>query len=230
MSLYASLLLFSFIVPITLSFDKRLQFYRKWPELLPAIAIIAIIYIIADVILTSLGVWGFNERYHSGATLLKLPIEEWLFFFIIPYASIFLHESLVLYFPKLKVGEAVARRITFFLIFFFFTLFILNIGKSYTAYISMKMILVLLLSFFDKKQVISSYYMTFMVILIPFLIVNSILTGSFIDGEVVWYNNAETLGLRLFTIPVEDIAYAFSMILFTLLLRNYFNHFRLNHK
>jgi lycopene cyclase domain-containing protein len=153
-----------------------------------------------------------------------------LFFLVIPYASIFLHESLVLYFPKLKIGEAVARRITLFLIFFFTALFLMNIGKTYTAYISMKMILVLLWSFFDKKRVIASFYVTFMVILIPFLIVNSILTGSFIEGEVVWYNNAENLGLRLFTIPVEDIAYAFSMILFSLLLRNLFIQSRLNLK
>jgi lycopene cyclase domain-containing protein len=56
------------------------------------------------------------------------------------------------------------------------------------------------------------------VILIPFLIVNGILTGSFIDGEVVWYNNNENLGIRFFTIPIEDFGYGFSMILFNLLL------------
>jgi len=48
--------------------------------------------------------------------------------------------------------------------------------------------------------------------------VNGILTGSFIEGEVVWYNNTENLGLRIFTIPIEDFAYAFSMILYNLLL------------
>jgi lycopene cyclase domain-containing protein len=34
----------------------------------------------------------------------------------------------------------------------------------------------------------------------------------------VWYNNNENLGLRVFTIPVEDFAYAFSMILYNFLL------------
>jgi lycopene cyclase domain-containing protein len=50
------------------------------------------------------------------------------------------------------------------------------------------------------------------------MIVNGILTGSFIENEVVWYNNNENLGLRFFTIPVEDFAYAFSMLLFNLLI------------
>ena len=51
-----------------------------------------------------------------------------------------------------------------------------------------------------------------MVILIPFFIVNGILTGSFIETPIVSYNDLENLGIRLFTIPVEDIGYAFSML------------------
>ena len=60
----------------------------------------------------------------------------------------------------------------------------------------------------------------FIFILIPFFIVNGILTGSGIDEQVVWYNNNENLGIRFLTIPVEDFGYAFSLILFNLLLRN----------
>ncbi|HAX96466.1 MAG TPA: lycopene cyclase domain-containing protein [Prolixibacteraceae bacterium] len=230
MSLYTLLLLFSFIVPITLSFDRRLQFYRQWPSLLPAITFVAVIYIVADVLLTNAGVWGFNEQYHSGYTLLNLPVEEWLFFFVIPYASIFLHESLILYFPKLKVSQTVSKRITISLILFFLILLAFNTGRSYSSYIFAMMILVLLLTFFDRKQVVSSYFVTFLVILIPFLIVNSILTGSFIEGEVVWYNNDENLNIRIFTIPVEDVAYAFSMILYSLLIRNFITQFWLNRR
>jgi lycopene cyclase domain-containing protein len=59
--------------------------------------------------------------------------------------------------------------------------------------------------------------------LIPFFIVNGILTGSFIDEPVVWYNNDENLGIRLFTIPVEDSVYAFTMILTVLVLTDYFH-------
>jgi lycopene cyclase domain-containing protein len=49
--------------------------------------------------------------------------------------------------------------------------------------------------------------------LIPFFIVNGILTGSGLKQPVVWYNNAENIGIRLFTIPVEDIAYGLELIL-----------------
>ena len=45
---------------------------------------------------------------------------------------------------------------------------------------------------------------------------NGILTGSFIENEVVWYNNLENLNIRLFTIPIEDTVYAFTLILLNL--------------
>ena len=51
-----------------------------------------------------------------------------------------------------------------------------------------------------------------MYILIPFLIVNGILTGSFIKDEVVWYDDLENLGLRIFTIPIEDAFYGMLLL------------------
>jgi lycopene cyclase domain-containing protein len=58
--------------------------------------------------------------------------------------------------------------------------------------------------------------------LIPFFIVNGVLTGSWIDNQVVWYNDAENLGIRIGTIPVEDSIYAYSMILMNLFFFEYF--------
>ena len=77
----------------------------------------------------------------------------------------------------------------------------------------------MVLAFLDKSAVINHFYCTFLVILIPFIIVNAILTGSFIDEPVVWYNSQQILGIRFLTIPIEDFSYAFSLILFSLLLR-----------
>jgi lycopene cyclase domain-containing protein len=59
--------------------------------------------------------------------------------------------------------------------------------------------------------------------LVPFFVVNGILTGSWIENQIVWYNNAENLGIRFGTIPVEDSVYAYSMILMNLLLFEYFS-------
>ena len=42
------------------------------------------------------------------------------------------------------------------------------------------------------------FYTTFILIIIPFLIINGALTGLFFDQTVVWYNNKEILGLEFY--------------------------------
>lgn len=218
MSLYFLLLLLSISVPLVLSFDKRLQFYKGWKYLFPSTLIIAVLYVVVDVYFTKNAYWGFNPKYLAGIYIFHLPLEEILFFMVIPYASIFLHESILEYFPKVKLSKQVNFAFTIVLIIISIVLVISNTERSYTFYIFSKLTVALLLALVLHSKSLPSFYLTFFVILIPFLIVNGILTGSFIAEEVVWYNDAENLGIRIFTIPIEDFAYAFSMILLNLLL------------
>lgn len=219
MWLYSLLLISSVIVPLILSFDKKLQFYNQWKYLFPAIIIVAAIYIVFDIYLTKIGVWGFNPAYHSNIVFMGLPLEEWMFFIVIPYASIFLHDSFVLYFPKVFLHGKIAFYLGLVLMTVLAVLVIMRFHKLYTAYIFITGFIALGLSFFDKSKTIYHFYITYLIILIPFFAVNAILTGTFIENEVVWYNNQENLGIRVLTIPVEDFVYGFSMILLVLLVR-----------
>ena len=218
MWLYSVLLIASISVPLALSFDKKLQFYRQWRYVFPSLFIIALFYIIFDIYLTRLGVWGFNPLYHLNILIFGLPLEEWLFFFIIPYASIFLHESFVLYFPDVHLHRLPAKILSAMLIVLAALVLFFNHDKTYTVYIFTILILVLLPALAGRENVTGRFYITFLIILIPFIIVNAILTGSFLSRVVVWYNDQENLGIRFLTIPVEDFGYAFSLILLNLML------------
>ncbi|MCG6189194.1 lycopene cyclase domain-containing protein [Maribellus maritimus] len=218
MSLYFVLLLASVGIPLLLSFDKRLRFYKQWKTVFPSLTIVAIIYIIFDIIFTDKGIWGFNPRYLSGITIVNLPMEEILFFFAIPYASLFLHYSFVEYFPNVKLNRKLTQLTTLGFLFFSFVLAFTNIERAYTFYIFLKMLLALLFSLILKTKVTQNFFVTFLLILVPFVVVNGVLTGTWINQPIVWYNDVENLGIRILTIPIEDFAYAFSMLLFNLLL------------
>ena len=218
MSLYLLLNLGSISIPLVYSFHPKIQFYRRWKALAIALLVSMTAYIIWDVIFTAKGIWGFNPEYLVGWYLFGLPIEEWLFFICIPYASIFTHFTLIKIYPGFKLGIGITKIITWLILILLVLAILINLGKAYTVVNGVFSIVILLVTMVKKPAILSHYYLTYSVILIPFIIVNGILTGSFIKDEVVWYNNAENLGVRLFTIPVEDTFYGFSLILLSILI------------
>lgn len=218
--LYLLLNLSSLSVPFLFSFHPKLKFYKRWKPLFISILISMLIFIPWDIIFTINGVWGFNDHYFLGIKLFSLPIEEWLFFICIPYACTFTHYALLYYFPNLKLSQAVTKTISYSLILLLLILSIYNYTKWYTVINFVLASILIAIVIKKNSHLLSSYYLTFLVMLIPFFIVNGILTGSFITDEVVWYNNLENLNIRLFTIPIEDTIYAFTLVLLNLFIMN----------
>ena len=217
MFVYLALEIFAILVPLLFSYDRKLRFYHKLKSVAISLLSIGSFYIAGDILFTHHGIWGFNPKYHSGILLLNLPVEEWLFFIIIPYASLFLHETLVFLFPDARLGVRKTKIVSIVLVTSLGLIVFFNFQKTYTSsYLTVAVFAILL----AKKEILSRFYLTFIIILVPFFLVNSVLTGSFTSEPVVWYNDAENLGIRIFTVPVEDISYAFSLILFNLLLIN----------
>jgi lycopene cyclase domain-containing protein len=222
MSLYSYILLASFSFPFLLSFDKKLQFYRMWPAILPSLVITGLLFITGDIIFAREGVWGFNPRYHSGIVIAFLPLEEWLFFLIIPYCCLFIHYVYRLYSGDFSLTGKTVRWISAILILLLAVLIAVYHDRVYSVTYFGLALLATAVAMLGRSEVPSTYYISFLIMLIPFFIVNAVLTGTFIDEEVVWYNADEIIGLRLVTVPVEDISYAYSLILINLLLTERF--------
>lgn len=211
--LYLLLNIGSISIPFLFSFHPKIKLYKKWKGLFLAIAITTTFYIIWDIIFTKIGVWGFNPDYYLGVKIFNLPIEEWLFFICIPYACVFTHYALLHYFPKWQISKNFTQLISVIILFILSIVAIYNLDKLYTSINAFVAIVVLFYAMKQHLQLLQQFYLTFLVMLIPFFIVNGVLTGSFILNEVVWYDNTENLGIRMFTIPIEDSIYAFSLIL-----------------
>lgn len=210
---YLLINLLSIAVPVAFSFHRRLRFVQTWYAFWPAALISGTIFIAWDTLFTSWGVWGFNPKYVIGVNWLGLPVEEWLFFICIPYACVFTYHCLKQLIARDYLGNHAAA-ITWILIGILFVAGLLSLPRLYTgvAFLSTAGFLLLHVLFF-KSRYLGRFYFAFAILLLPFLLINGLLTGSFIDEQVVWYNNAELLGLRVFTIPVEDFIYGLLLIL-----------------
>ncbi len=99
---YFLILAVSLAGPLALSFDKKVAFYKKWKYLFPAMIVPCLFYIAWDIFFTSKGVWWFNGDYITGIKIINLPVEEVLFFVIVPYCCLFIYECVRCYFPGLK--------------------------------------------------------------------------------------------------------------------------------
>lgn len=212
---------FTIIIPFLFSFHPKLKFHKTWNAFFPAVFISGLIFVLWDMYFTHLGVWGFNDRYLTGIEVGNLPLEEVLFFFCIPYACVFTFHCLNLFMGE--TGDAKKQRlITLVLVTGLLVFAFLNFSRIYTATTFISFALLLLFAEFVLRiEWLTRFYVVYAVLLIPFFFVNGVLTGSWIEEEVVWYNVEEFMNFRIGTIPIEDAFYGAELILLNLLIYRY---------
>jgi lycopene cyclase domain-containing protein len=212
-SLYLILNIGSIALPLLFSFHPRIKFHKLWKPFFIGTLIMMVIFITWDVFFTINGIWGFDERYLLGIHLLHLPIEEWLFFICIPYACVFTHYTITKSFPNFELSKRITKIVYYLVLGFLIFSIMVNLDKWYTLVNFLYLIILLIIVHTTASHLLSKFFLTFLIILIPFFLVNGILTGSFIESPIVWYNNEENMGIRMGTIPIEDAFYAFGMLL-----------------
>lgn len=212
MYLYLYLNIFTILFPFLLSFDRKVAFYKDWGALFPAILANGVLFIVWDAMFTEAGIWGFNEEYLTGIYLFNLPLEEMLFFLTVPYACVFIYDVLNAYITK-DLLQPYAKPIAVMLMLGLSLVAVFNMGKLYTSitFVLLTLMHLVHLRFFDTRY-LGRFYLAYLVHLVPFLLVNGVLTYL----PIVWYNNDYNLGLRIVSIPVEDTLYSMLMLLLTI--------------
>ncbi len=208
---YAYLLInfLTILFPVLLSFDKRVAFHKKWKYIWPGMAVTGLVFLFWDVLFTVKGVWSFNPDYIIGIKFFDLPLEEILFFLTIPFACIFIYACLD-YYVKWSLPQNISKTISLLVIILCVAMLSVYYNRLYTA-VNFGFLLVVLiaLKYVLKANWLKRFYMTYVVSLLPFYIVNGILTSV----PIVMYNNAENMGKRVGTIPVEDHFYSMALLL-----------------
>lgn len=213
---YLSAMILSIAFPLLLSFDKKVNFKQYFYPLFIALFSVASLFIIGDILYTYLGVWGFNDQYHFPFKLLGLPIEEILFFLFVPYACLFIFEVIKAYF---KLKNSKIYPIILFTLGLMAVFVAINFyNRLYTtATFAFSAIILFYLSKTKPKYLVYLFW-TYIISIIPFVLVNGFLTGMFTPEPVVWYNDYENLGTRFISIPYDDFSYSFNLIAMNIIL------------
>jgi len=211
--------------PLALSFDKKVHFYRYWRSFWPANLFVALLFVLWDIYFTQQGIWGFNPDYLIGVTLGGLPLEECLFFIVVPYASVFTYATLKAYLIPLNPLRWGHFSLSFAA---FVTCVGLGLAHSGAWYITTSAWLTaagLLYVMAARQLWMSWFWLTYLVLIVPFVVSNGVLTGirfweypllhqdaSIIVDQIVWYNPDHNTGWRIFSMPADDLVYGFLLL------------------
>jgi len=207
--------------PLIFSFHPAIQFYKEWIPIFKALLITAVVFIIWDEWFTVLKVWSFNPRYLTGYYIGHLPLEEILFFFFIPYCLMFMYHCYSRYFTKINYDNKAFRVFNLLAVILLLSIGLINIHKWYTGFtFTITGIILGCISFTSagKENNWKRFWIIYLFGLIPFFIVNGLLTSI----PIVQYNNLENLSVRFFTIPVEDMVYNLLLFLSNVVLYHRF--------
>lgn len=212
---------FTIIICFIFSFHHKIKFNLYFKPFIISALIVAIPFILGDAIFTKMGVWWFNYDYVLGLKIYNLPLEEIIFFICIPFACIYTYYCLNKFFNlswKMKFENA----FTLFCIACCIVVGALNTDHVYTwvTFFTCALLLVVL-KYIIKVNWIGNLAVVYGILMLPFFMVNGVLTGTGLENPIVNYNPDNFMGLRILTVPLEDAVYGYNMIALNLLLFNY---------
>lgn len=211
---YVFLIVTTISIPLVFSFSKRYYFVDKWKQVFLDSFVVSIPFIIWDIWFEQLDYWGFSNEYIIGIRFLGLPLEEWLFFWVIPSASVFLYYCVSNLGIYTKIPDRLAKILPVFLAIFSIIWILLFPREIYSVIVSIALLLSVVLNIkaaWWSKVVV---YLPF--IAVGFMYVNGILTMGIpwtSENPVVWYNPSVFSQIRFIQIPLEDFMFGIALLL-----------------
>ncbi|ARM75584.1 lycopene cyclase domain-containing protein [Acidianus manzaensis] len=198
---------------------------RDYKALIKSILIVSPLYLAWDFIATWKDSWSFNPKYVLGLYVIDLPIEEVIFFFVTPFATLLIYDFLKSYSLKLNNHVNVTRK--YKQIIFLISIILIALGiiilPNY-SYMGMDLIylsasLLTSLVVYSKLLLSKIFWEFILLSYIPFFVFDFFLTSL----PIVIYGDKSIIGIRVITIPIEDFIYSFSMLTFYI---TFYEHFR----
>lgn len=211
-------------VTMFLFVKKTIVFFTELKYMIPAIIFSGAIFILLNIRLLETGIISFNSNYLTGKNLLNLPIEEWLFLLLISLFSFSVYILVNVNFANFeKPNLFLAISVILLLVFGFeawysrqklvpfFIFFLLTIYFGYTIFRN------------RFKMHLSKFYVSYGIAVVPFFLFKGILYTL----PVILYNDEHILGIRLFSVPIEEFGFFFLLMLINITIFEYLRDHRL---
>jgi lycopene cyclase domain-containing protein len=189
-----------------LAFLLPIRFRRPHTAIFFSVLLVALPFYVWDVLVTGMW-WYFNSEYILGVRFLGVPLEEYLFFLTVPFACLLLWEQ-VRSFEQIRNFKAlyVFIGVMSVLIGGFSLLW----GWHYTAAVLCGLGVFSVADFFSLRVLSSKKLLYFMgVVTLLTLVFNWYLTAR----PVVTYNPEVKSNVMVATIPAEDFAFGWLLLL-----------------
>ncbi len=174
-----------------------------------ATLIVAPIYLIWDACFNQWGIWGFNDRYITGFRIGGLPWEEWVWFFIIPFCSFFVHTHVR---ENIRLNTKWDSWLVWIILPILLIIYANTWEKMYSAWSVGSVIVILVWILIWKREGIGIFMISFGINCIPMFFFNGMLTGLLTEQGLVVYHPGEFSGIRVGSYPVEDLGFGFSYL------------------
>jgi lycopene cyclase domain-containing protein len=214
-------LLFNLLViagPLAYSFEKQVNFRQYWRQAFPAILLSLGVFVLWDFAVTNRH-WYFNPPYMLDFRLLRLPLEEWLFFITVPYACLFVREVLATMLENRIVRGLEWVRAGMFAMLPIGVL-VFRFGKEYTGLV---LIALGVVGFLDRQLRTNTLLQTRTYIFFAAVVGFTFVFNMYLTARpLLIYAAAYQLNFRVITIPIEDFFYGLSHIALCNVLYEYF--------
>lgn len=197
-----------FVPVLILSFKTDVKPHRHWRALLGAFLLVCIPFILWDIWAVRAGHWGFNANYAIDRRIAGLAIEEILFFVTVPFAMIYVwgvikkfvtNNQIKTWIPLAALSAATGSAVA---------LLILYWGNGYTRAAMIATLIAVVVVACSRLLFTKRFWMFQLALLAIFLVANWVLTAI----PIIVYSNAEIIGTKVLTIPIEDFFFNFAFI------------------
>lgn len=188
------------LTPFLTLFDQRIQFFKEWKALFPAVITTGIMATIIKIALVHFKVIQYDQTHLLGQFFYEIPLESILFSFSLPFFGLAIYHFLNVRYPKNELEKYslalsnILLGLSIAIIFFAYT-------KSY-AVLTFSLLLLMLLGieYVNKYRFMYKFYRAFGLLLIFYCLGQLLFPGL----NYLEYNVSHTMKFNLIYAPFEN--------------------------